>query len=47
MATFVKVFAVLIVLMLVGGVGLFIYGQSIPAPVRPVAKVLPDDQFPR
>ncbi len=47
MVTFVKVFAVLIVLMLVGGVALFIYGQSIPAPVQSVEKVLPDDQFPR
>lgn len=47
MTTFIRVFAVFIVLALVGATALFIYGQSIPAPTAPVEKVLPDEQFPR
>lgn len=46
MTNFVRVFAVLIVVLLLGGAGLYIYGQGIEAPVAPVEKVLPDDQFP-
>ena len=47
MTTFIRVFAVFLVLALVGAAALFIYGQSIPAPTAPVEKVLPDEQFPR
>jgi len=47
MTTFIRVFAVLIVLVLLGAAGLYIYGQGIQAPVAPVEKVLPDEQFPR
>ena len=47
MTTCIRVFAVFIVLALVGATALFIYGQSIPAPTAPVEKVLPDEQFPR
>jgi len=35
------------VVILLGGAGLYIYGQGIEAPVAPVEKVLPDEQFPR
>ena len=47
MITFIRVFAVLIGLVFLGAVGLYIYGQGIQAPVAPVEKVLPDEQFPR
>lgn len=47
MTNFIRIFAVLVVLALLGAAGLYIYGQGIPAPVAPVEKVLPDDQFPR
>jgi hypothetical protein len=47
MTTFIRVFAVFIVLALVGAAALFIYGQSIPAPTAPVEKVLSDENFPR
>jgi hypothetical protein len=47
MTTFIRVFAVFMVLAFVAATALFIYGQSIPAPTAPVEKVLPDEQFPR
>lgn len=47
MPTFVKLIAVMLVLLLLGAGGLYIYGQGIKAPVAPVEKVLPDEQFPR
>jgi hypothetical protein len=47
MAAFVRVLAVLMVLIVLAGAGLYIYGQGIEAPVKPVNKVLPDEQFPR
>lgn len=47
MPTIVKLFAVFLVLLLLGAAGLYIYGQGIEAPVAPVEKVLPDEQFPR
>lgn len=47
MTAFIRVFAVLMVLILLAAAGLYIYGQGIEAPVKPVDKVLPDEQFPR
>lgn len=47
MAAFVRVLAILMVLVVLAGAGLYIYGQGLEAPVKPVEKVLPDERFPR
>ena len=46
MGIVVKILAALVVLILIGGAA-FLAVWEIPAPQKPVEKVLPNDRFPR
>jgi len=40
-------FLLILVLLTLGGAGVFLATWDIPAPTAPVSKVIPDDRFPR
>lgn len=40
-------FFVVLILVLVGGVIITVASLDVPAPAKPVEKVIPDDRFPR